>query len=120
MIEAYFQAFINFEQKDWAKLLPMAKFIYNNAKKASIRHSLFELNCGYYLRVSFEEDTNLCSKLKTADKLLMELWDLMTVFWKNLYHAQELQKQAHNKSLKPRTYVYGNKVWLNSKYIKTK
>ena len=43
----------------------------------------------------------------------------MTVCRKNIYHAQELQKQAHNKGLKPRNYARNDKVWLNSKYIKT-
>ena len=44
----------------------------------------------------------------------------MIVCWKNLYHAQELQKQGHDKGVKPWSYAPGNKVWLNSKYIKTK
>ena len=44
----------------------------------------------------------------------------MIVCRENLYHAQELQKRAHNKGVKPRSYAPNNKVWLNSKYIKTK
>ena len=44
----------------------------------------------------------------------------MTICWENFHHAQELQKQAHNKDVKPRSYVPSDKVWLNSKYIKTK
>ena len=44
----------------------------------------------------------------------------MTICRKNLQHAQELQKRAHNKGVKPRSYFSGDKVWLNSKYIKTK
>ena len=40
-IEAYLRAFINFEQNDWARLLPMAKFAYNNTKNASTGHTLF-------------------------------------------------------------------------------
>ena len=44
----------------------------------------------------------------------------MTVCRENLYHAQKFQKQAYNKGVKPRSYALSNKVWLNSKYIKTK
>ena len=44
----------------------------------------------------------------------------MIVCKKNLYHAQELWKRAHNKGIKPKSYVFGDKVWLNSKYIKIK
>ena len=119
-IEAYLRAFVNFEQNDWARLLPIAKFVYNNEKHLNTGHTLFELNCGYHPCVFFEKDTNPCSQSKLADKLSAKLQDLITVCQENLYHAQELQKQAHDKGVKPRSYASGNKVWLNSKYIKTK
>ena len=57
-IEAYLQVFVNFEQNNWAKLLPMAKFAYNNTKNASTGHKFFELNCSYHPCVFFKEDTN--------------------------------------------------------------
>ena len=44
----------------------------------------------------------------------------MATYRKNLQHAQELQKRAHDKGTKPRSYAPDEKVWLNSKYIKTK
>ena len=98
----------------------MAKFVYNNTKNVSISHTLFELKYDYYLYVSFKKDTNPCFWSKTADKLSVELQELMTIYWRNLHHAQELQKWAYNKNVKPKSYALSNKVWLNSKYIKTK
>ena len=44
----------------------------------------------------------------------------MSICRENLHHAQKLQKQAHDRDTKPKSYVSGNKVWLNSKYIKIK
>ena len=44
----------------------------------------------------------------------------MTVCQENLHHAQKLQKRAHNKGVKPKTYAPSDKVWLNNKYIKIK
>ncbi len=44
----------------------------------------------------------------------------MIVCRENLQNAQELQKRYHDKHAKPRSYASGKKVWLNSKYIKTK
>ena len=44
----------------------------------------------------------------------------MTVCQQNLHHVQELQKQGHDKGVKPQNYVPDEKVWLNSKYLKTK
>ena len=43
----------------------------------------------------------------------------MIVCQENLYYTQELQKQAHDKGVKPQSYAPGEKIWLNSKYIKT-
>ena len=78
-IEAYLQAFVNLKQNDWAQLLPMAEFAYNNAKNASTGHTPFELNCGYHPRISYEENLDLRSKSKTAKELFSKLQELMTV-----------------------------------------
>ena len=98
----------------------MAEFTYNNAKNASTGHTPFELNCGYHPRMSYEEDVDPRSQSKSADKLSADLRELMIVCQENLHHAQEHQKRAHNKRVKPRSYSPGKKVWFNSKYIKTK
>ena len=119
-MKAYLWAFVNFEQNDWARFLPMAEFAYNNAKNASTGYTSFKLNCGYHPCVSFEEDTNPRSQSKMAEELSSKLRELMTVYWENLHHTQEFQKRAHDKGVKPRSYVPSDKVWLNSKYIKTK
>ena len=86
-MEAYLRAFVKFEQNDWARLLPMAKFAYNNAKNASTGHTPFELNCGYHPRMSYKEDVNPRSQSKSADKLSAELRDLMIVCREKLHHA---------------------------------
>ena len=44
----------------------------------------------------------------------------MTVCQQNLSHAHELQKQGHDKGVKPQSYALGEKIWLSSKYLKTK
>lgn len=43
-MEAYLQAFVNYEQNYWSKLLPIARFAYNNAKNANTKYISFELN----------------------------------------------------------------------------
>ena len=119
-MEAYLRAFVNFEQNDWARLLPMAEFAYNNAKNASTGHTPFELNCGYHPCVSYEEDLDPRSKSKTAEELSSKLRNFMAVCQQNLHHAQELQKRAHDKGVKPQSYVLGNKVLLSSKHLQIK
>ena len=70
--------------------------------------------------MSYEEEVDLRSQSKSADELSEELKELMISCCKNLYHIQELQKWAHNKGVQPQNYVLGEKVWLNSKFIKIK
>ena len=98
----------------------MAEFAYNNAKNANTGHTPFELNCSFHPQVSFKDNANPCSRSCSVDKLAKELRELMNICQQNLLHAQELQKKAHDKGVKPQSYAPGEKVWLNSKYIKTK
>ncbi len=120
IMETYLRTFVNQEQDDWAKLLPMAEFAYNNAKNATTGHTPLQLNCGYHPRVSFEEDIDPYSKSHSANKLAEELKELIEVCCQNLLLTQELQKRVHNKEVKSYSYTLGEKVWLNSKYIKIK
>ena len=98
----------------------MAEFTYNNSKNASTGHTPFELNYGYHPWILYEEEVDPRSQSKSADKLAKELRELMIICRKNLHQAQELQKRAHDKRVKPWSYAPGEKVWLNSKFIKTK
>ena len=72
-MEVYLQAFVNFDQNDWARLLLMVEFAYNNAKNASINHTPFELNCRYHPRVFYKKDLNSRSKLRTMEELSFKL-----------------------------------------------
>ena len=98
----------------------MAEFAYNNTKNANTGYTPFELNYGYHPHVFYEENVNPHNKSKSADNLANNLRELMIICRENRQHAQNLQKQAHNKSTKLRSYISSDKVWLNSKYIKTK
>ncbi len=86
-IEVYLRAFVNWKQDDWARLLPMAEFVYNNAKNTSTGHISFELNYGYHLRVSFEEDVDPHSRSRSANELAKELRELIEVRCHNFLYA---------------------------------
>ena len=68
----------------------------------------------------YKEDVNPRSQFKLEDKLSAEVGDLIIMYCKNLHHAQEFQKQVNDKKVKPWSYTPNEKIWLNSKYIKTK
>ncbi len=117
MMELYLRMFVNWEQDNWAKLLSMVEFAYHNAKNISTSHTSFEFNSGYHPKVFFEEDIDSRSRSRSVNELAEGLGELMEVGCQNLLYAQELQKRAHDKGVKSRSYVPREKVWLNSKYI---
>ena len=98
----------------------MAEFAYINAKNTSTSYMSFQLHCRYHPRVSYKENLDPCSKSKSVEELFSELWKLMILCQQNFHHAQELQKQAYDKGVKPQNYTPGDKFWLNSKQLKTK
>ena len=79
-MEAYLRVFINLKQNNWAKLLTMAKFVYNNTKNASIGHTLFKLNYGFYSQVFFKENVDSRSKFYLAKKLVDKLKKLIEIY----------------------------------------
>ena len=80
----------------------------------------FELNCGYHPWILYKEEVNPHSHSKSTDELSKQLRELIVIYCENFYHAQELQKQAHDKKVKLWSYAPSEKVGLNSKFIKTK
>ncbi len=65
----------------------IAKFAYNNAKNASTSLIPFELNCGYHLKVFFNENVNPRSRSYSINELANKLRELMEVCCQNLLHA---------------------------------
>ena len=88
----------------------MAEFAYNNAKNANTGHTPFDLNSCYYPQMLYRKKIDPPSQSKSANKLLAEFRELMVVCYENLYYAQKFPKQAHDKGVKPQSYVSGKKV----------
>ena len=66
----------------------MAEFAYKNIKNINTNNPTFELNYSYHLKVFFKDNTNSCSKLKSANKLLTKLFELRSVCHKNRHYTK--------------------------------
>jgi len=51
MLEQYLRIFCNYQQSDWACLLPLAEFTFNNTPSATMNMSLFFTNKDYHLKL---------------------------------------------------------------------
>src|SRR6266850_4281312 len=52
VLEQYLRAYTNYQQDDWASLLLVAEFVYNNAPSATTGVSPFFMNKGYHPNLS--------------------------------------------------------------------
>jgi hypothetical protein len=77
-LEQYLRIYCDYHQDDWAQLLPLAEFVYNDAQNASTRVSPFFVNYVYYPRCTVTVATgcsnpaaeNFADKLKEVHKEL--------------------------------------------------
>ncbi len=87
-MKAYLRAFMNWEPNNYARLLLVIEFTYNNAKNTSTNHNNFELNWVYYPRITFKYKTNTCTKSCSANKLANELIKkLIEICYQNLFYT---------------------------------
>ena len=100
--------------------LAMVEFAYNNSWQTSTMMSLFETLLIYHLQMFYEDNHDLRSKSRVADKNAVALRDLLKELKMNLTESQELQTFYYNKHLKERIYWSGKSVRLSGKHIKTK
>ena len=77
----------------------MAEFAYNNAKNASTSYTPFELNCNYYLWISYKKEADLYSKSKSVDKLLVDLIELMSIYQKTSTMLKNFKSRPTIKAL---------------------
>ena len=52
VLEQYLCMYCDYQQTDWASLLPLAKFSYNNSKHSATTLALFFANYGFHPRMS--------------------------------------------------------------------
>src|SRR5258706_13713575 len=92
VLEQYLQAYTNYQQDNWAPLLPLAEFTYNNTMSTTTGISPFFTNKGYHLRLS----TNLLalSLSSEAQRYVADLDQLHSQLKVSIAEAQECYQKA--------------------------
>ncbi len=109
---------MNYQQDNWALLLPLAEFIYNNAASATTGISPFFANKGYHLRLM----TNpLAPSLSSeAQHYMADLDQLHSQLKVLIAEAQECYQKAvdHQQMLSP-AFRIGDHVYVKVKFFCT-
>jgi hypothetical protein len=118
-IEQYLRVFINHRQDDWAEWLPLAEFAYNNRIHASTRKTPFEVDAGQHPRMGIEPQR--ATRVEATEKFVERMKNVREETQSALQQAREDMAHFHNIHRgKPTTFEVGDKVWLDSRNIRTK
>ena len=107
-------------QHDWADLLPLAEFAYNNAQNASTKMSPFYANYGYHPRYTVKVNNSALQMNPASAAYAKKLKEIHDQARANLQEAQLYQKRYYDQHTKeiPSFHV-GDSVWLLRKNIST-
>src|SRR5258707_5008565 len=95
VLEQYLQGYMNYQQDNWATLLPMAKFAYNNAMNATTGVSPFFANKGYHLEITLDLQAETSSA--EAQTFVADLECIQAELKENIAQAQERYQKNVDK-----------------------
>ena len=117
-LEQYLHVYCNYQQDNWADLLPLVEFAYNNAPSATTGISPFFTNKGYHLNISIHLERDLTSA--HAREFTVDLDELHQELWKQISATQcHYQLLADAKRSPALDFKIRDKVYLNAKFLHT-
>src|SRR5260221_363874 len=108
-VETYLREFVNGRQNNWSSLLPMAEFTHNSWKHEHTKHTPHEL--------IFE--TNPTASFTIPEDSVSAAQDRLMDLQKARSDAQRSLQKRIKPLNPPRSFVPGNKVWLDACNLRT-
>jgi transposase InsO family protein len=117
VLEQYLRSFINFDQNDWVKWLPLAEFAYNNSRHSSSQDTPFRLMYGIDPRIDFLVEGLDGPQDPEARAMTSTLKERRDKAHEALEQAQAYQKAYYDSKHKPVSFHEGDLVWLDLRNI---
>ena len=116
-LEQYLRVYCNYQQDNWALLLPLTEFAYNNAPSATTRISPFFANKGYHPNLAIHPEHDLASLraqdfVVDLDKLHQELCQAI------LATQQAYQTSANTKRLPAPDFKVRNLMFVKAQFFR--
>lgn len=128
-LKQYLRAYVNYDQDNWAALLPIAEFVANSSISSSTGMTPFEATKGYLPRSGLEPAEPIDSKLTAparadrarADRFAERINELRQSLRDSLSWAQQKQKQYADDSRHPAPrFKVGDQVMVDFRNARTK
>lgn len=121
ILEQYLRGYCNYQQDNWAELLAMAEFAYNNTLSATTGITPFFARYGQNPRYEILANPALLMPTSTALKeyasklALLDQHLKAEIFWLQDLHAE----QADRHRIPPPAYKVRDEVWLLRRHLQT-
>ncbi|HLO99762.1 MAG TPA: reverse transcriptase domain-containing protein [Fimbriimonas sp.] len=121
IVEQYIRGYCNYQQDNWAELLTMAEFAYNNTISATTGVTPFFANYGYHPRYQIRQRSDSPAPLpETLRDYSERLQGLDAYLRAEISWSQDMQAEQANKNrLPPPVLNVGDYVWLLRRHIQT-
>jgi len=117
-LEQYLCIYCNYQQDNWADLLPLAEFAYNNAPSATTGVSPFFANKGYHPNISVYPERDMTSA--RARDYTVDLESLHQYLREEMANAQlRYQGPADAKHTPALDFKVGDQVYVKAKYFRS-
>jgi hypothetical protein len=115
-LEQYLRAYVDSNQDNWAAILPLAEFAYNNSVQASTGLSPFFACYGFHPRLDCEPSApSLVPAVAERIDALSRARESAEQHWQ---HAVAYQKRYYDSHHRPQVFNVGDRVWLSSKNLR--
>ena len=119
VLEQYLRFYCDYQQDNWASLLPLAEFAYNNSSHSATKMSPFMANFGYHPVFSLSMPLST-TQVPAAESLVTNLKKAHNLLKENIKSAtQSYEKYFNKKVMQQPDFSIGSKVWLVRKNINT-
>lgn len=119
VLEHYLRIFCCEQQDDWAPMLLIAEFTYNNTVHSSTGTSPFQAYCGKSGNYpEAPEDSRRGGEVPAAHNRMNHLREMREQLEKKIRAAQESQKKHYNAKHHPMRFKPGDMVMLNTRKLK--
>src|SRR5258705_10820629 len=119
VLEQYLWTYTNYQQDNWATLLPMAEFAYNNATNVTMGVSPFFANKGYHPEFTADPQANTSSA--EAQTLVADLEHTQAELKENIAQAQEgYWKNADKHRAEAPELKVGDQAYVKGRSFRTR
>ena len=117
-LKQYLCVYCNYQQDNWANLLPLAEFAYNNTPSATTRVSPFFANKGYHPNISVYPECEMTSA--RAHDYAVDLKSLHQYLREEMANAQQCyQGPANAKHSLALDFKVGDQAYIKAKYFRS-